>query len=390
MYLIRCLLAAAAMVMLSCPVYAEWVQGEAKLAVKNVPLDDVRIMAIKNAIADASFKSGSLITAEDVVLNGLLISSKAEIHSTGRIQRVEIIDETLEDGYLTVSVKVNITPIFACDSDKYSRSVLVTQFQLLRPRQAAHGDIYDFGHQISKRLEQQLIRQQQQLNVQLLDKAFASTSAFNSLTPQIIYDKASYLAQTQGRQFIVFGYIRDISLFEQINIEDDDDVSRRRNFTLDVYVVDAFRNSLLFQESYHAEADWSYPEGQSVDTNNSLFWRGDLGRVALNTVNAAVSDITSIITCEATVTQVVDKLSGELVIGMGSADGVVVGDTFALLKKRTLSRTTYTGLAMQNTLGDVLFTVAEVNPHAALLKSTAAQSPALADLYDLVMPAPAP
>ena len=201
-------------------------QGEAKLAVKNAPLDDVRIMAIKNAIADASFKSGSLITAEDVVLNGLLISSKAEIHSTGRIQRVEIIDETLEDGYLTVSVKVNITPIFACDSDKYSRSVLVTQFQLLRPRQAAHGDIYDFGHQISKRLEQQLIRQQQQLNVQLLDKAFASTSAFNSLTPQIIYDKASYLAQTQGRQFIVFGYIRDISLFEQINIEDDDDVQK--------------------------------------------------------------------------------------------------------------------------------------------------------------------
>ena len=112
--------------------------------------------------------------------------------------------------------------------------------------------------------------------------------------------------------------------------------------------------------------------------------------MALNTVNAAVSDITSIITCEATVTQVVDKLSGELVIGMGSADGVVVGDTFALLKKRTLSRTTYTGLAMQNTLGDVLFTVAEVNPHAALLKSAAAQSPALADLYDLVMPAPAP
>ena len=91
-----------------------------------------------------------------------------------------------------------------------------------------------------------------------------------------------------------------------------------------MYVVDAFRNSLLFQESYHAEADWSYPEGQSVDTNNSLFWRGDFGRVALNTVNAAVSDITSIITCEATVTQVVDKLSGELVIGMGSADGVVV------------------------------------------------------------------
>ena len=74
---------------------AEWVQGEASLMVKDAPLDDVRLVAIKNAIADASFKSGSVITAEDVVLNGLLVSSKAEIHSTGRIQRVEIIDETI-------------------------------------------------------------------------------------------------------------------------------------------------------------------------------------------------------------------------------------------------------------------------------------------------------
>ena len=210
---------------------AEWVQGEASLMVKDAPLDDVRLVAIKNAIADASFKSGSVITAEDVVLNGLLVSSKAEIHSTGRIQRVEIIDETITEGTLHVVVRVNITPLFSCESDKYHRSVLVTQLQLLRPRQAAYGDIYDFGNQISKRFEQQLLRQQQAMNVQLLDKAFASRAAFNSLTPQIIYDKASYLAQTQGRQFVIFGYIRDISLFEQFDITDDDESALRRNFT---------------------------------------------------------------------------------------------------------------------------------------------------------------
>lgn len=367
---------------------AEWIQGEASLMVKDAPLDDVRLVAIKNAIADASFKSGSVITAEDVVLNGLLVSSKAEIHSTGRIQRVEIIDETITEGTLHVVVRVNITPLFSCESDKYHRSVLVTQLQLLRPRQAAYGDIYDFGNQISKRFEQQLLRQQQAMNVQLLDKAFASRAAFNSLTPQIIYDKASYLAQTQGRQFVIFGYIRDISLFEQFDITDDDESALRRNFTLDVYVVDAYRSSLLFQESYHSEADWNYPEGQQVDTNNSLFWRKDYGRIVLNTVNAAVTDIANIITCEPSVTQVADKLEDNLVIGMGAADGVAVGDTFALLKTRTLSRTNTTGLTIQYPLENVLFSVSAVNAHGAVLETSQKVNSTIADLYDLVTPHP--
>ncbi|MBU2980106.1 flagellar assembly protein T N-terminal domain-containing protein [Alteromonas sp. C1M14] len=369
---------------------AEWVQGESTLAVKDAPLDDVRLMAIKNAIADASFKAGSLITAEDVVLNGLLVSSKAEIHSTGRIQRVEILSETVEDEKLTVVVRVNITPIFSCESDKYSRTVLVTRFQLLKPRQAAYGDIYDFGQQISKRIEQQLMRQETSLSVQLMDKAFADTASFNALQPQMMYEKAAYLAQTSGRQFIVFGFVRDISLFEQINIEDDDDAALKRNFTLDVYVIDAFRNALLLQDSYHSEANWSYAEASAVDTHNSLFWRSEYGRVSLNTVNAAVSDISSAIACKASITQIVDKLPDGIVVAMGSDQGVSMGDSFSLLKKRSLKRTPYTGISVQRPVENVRFTVSEVNAGASVLTSDRPADIALAELYDLVTPADTP
>ncbi|MEG3765914.1 flagellar assembly protein T N-terminal domain-containing protein [Alteromonas sp. 14N.309.X.WAT.G.H12] len=371
--------------------FAEWVQGESTLAIKDAPLDDVRLVAIKNAIADASFQAGSLISAEDVVLNGLLVSSKAEIHSTGRIQRVEILSETVEDGKLTVVVRVNITPIFSCESDKYSRTVLVTRFQLLKPRQAAYGDIYDFGQQISKRIEQQLIRQPNSLSVQLMDQAFAETTSFNAMQPQMMYEKASYLAQTYGRQFIVFGFIRDISLFEQINTEnDDDDAALKRNFTLDVYVIDAFRNALLLQDSYHSEANWSFTEASAVDTHNSLFWRSEYGRVSLNTVNAAVSDISTAIACKASITQIVDKLPDGLVVGMGSDQGVSLGDSFSLLKKRALKRTPYTGIAVQHPLKNLRFTVSEVNAGASVLTSDNPAALSLADLYDLVTPADTP
>ena len=79
---------------LSTNVYAQWLEGKASVAVEDAELDEIRVMAIKNAIADAAYKNGSFITAQDIVLDGLLVSSKAQIRTQGRIQRVEIVDET--------------------------------------------------------------------------------------------------------------------------------------------------------------------------------------------------------------------------------------------------------------------------------------------------------
>ena len=93
---------------------AQWVQGESTVALAGAELSDIRTSAIQNAIADAAFHSGSTISAQDIMVNGLLLSSKAEIRSQGRIQRVEIISETLKDDLLTVVVNVNITPLFNC------------------------------------------------------------------------------------------------------------------------------------------------------------------------------------------------------------------------------------------------------------------------------------
>ena len=65
---------------------AIWVQGEASLNFTGADLDSVRPTVIKNAIADASYKSGSVIAAEDVLIDGLILSSKAELRTAGRIQ----------------------------------------------------------------------------------------------------------------------------------------------------------------------------------------------------------------------------------------------------------------------------------------------------------------
>ncbi|MEC7452488.1 MAG: hypothetical protein VX866_08165, partial [Pseudomonadota bacterium] len=56
--------------------WAQWVQGEATMALAGAELSDVRTSAIQNAIADAAFRSGSTISAQDITVDGLLLSSK--------------------------------------------------------------------------------------------------------------------------------------------------------------------------------------------------------------------------------------------------------------------------------------------------------------------------
>lgn len=367
---------------------AVWVQGEASIAIKDADVADVRIMAIKSAVADASYKNGSFVVAEDIMLDGLLVSSKSHIRTQGRIQRVEILDENIdEDNVLSVTVRVDITPLFDCAKDDYARSILVTQFQLQRPSQASYGGIFDFGRQISKRFENQLRTQTQAPNVLLIDKAFSSASAYDDINLQDATDKALYLANQYGRQFILFGFVRDISLFEQVQEALlSDDVTLRRNFTVEVYVLDAYRHTMVYQESYHSEGDWEFDDDYTVDTNNSLFWRSDYGRVVLNTIHGAVQDVTNAVTCEKGFAQVINRNGDQVTISMGSRDGIRPGDTFEVFKKQVVQAGFGNTAPLLQAAADDNLTVVRVNDQTATLAPANNTHTTSADLFDLVSP----
>lgn len=363
------------------------VQGQASMMVRDAPLDQVRVATIKNAVADASYKSGSMITAEDVMLNGLLVSSKAELRTAGRIQHVEIVSETLQNDELSVVVNVTLTPLFRCESDSYARTVLVSRFALLNSRQAANGDLYDLGLQVSKRFENQLSSEPETLNVRLLNEAFAEPARYAQMPLTEIRQKANYLARAHGRQFVIYGVVRDIGLFEQVTPGLlSDDVVLKRNFTLDVYVLDTFRQSVIHNESYHSEANWDFDPTQGVDTSNSVFWRSDYGRVVLNTVNLAVTDIANAVACEPSLTPILDKDGDRLLIGLGRADGVSLNDRFMLYKSRQSRRASDTGVAILQSLPSYRFEVVEVNAHTAVLSGDPIKVALSGDLFDYVAP----
>ncbi|MCZ8530676.1 flagellar assembly protein T N-terminal domain-containing protein [Alteromonas sp. PRIM-21] len=354
---------------------AQWVQGESTVALAGAELSDIRTSAIQNAIADAAFQSGSTISAQDIMVDGLLLSSKAEIRSQGRIQRVEIISETLKDDLLTVVVNVNITPLFNCTNNGLAHRILVTEFSLTSPQQAATGMLYSFGSHVSQRFTQQLNglyngNSVSQIPVSLIN---VNTWLTSSLSDVDLTAMSTYLRNEYGQQFVVFGFVKDISLFEQVSqatsVFESDSTALRRNFTVQVYVLDTFKAKVIFNDSYHSEADWPFSQHDSVDSNNSLLWRSDFGRMVLNTIHAAITDIHGALQCETTYAQVIDISPDYIAIDLGKNSGLVAGDKFSLVKQRalpTLGLSRKSGLFSSNTLTLEVFEVAD---EVSLLKA---------------------
>ena len=316
---------------------AAWYKGDAQHPISELNYDEIRAKTIKNAIANAALKSSSYIRAEDIALDGLLLSSKTVLQSEGHIRRVDIISETIIDELLHVVVNVDFKSLSECQQSRYAKSLLITQFPLLKPLQARTGAIFDFDRHVSKRLERQLTAQPTLVTTELLKILTTQSDTVGTINSNKLLEKALYLANLHQRQFILFGFIRDISLFEQV--KDNillDDVSTRRNFTLQIYLVDAISGKYLIDKSYHSEANWQYPTNHQVDTNNSLFWRNDFGRSVLNTINSAVTDITTQLRCQPVLAQIVKASSNQLIINIGHRHGVKVGDTFEVVHQQKI------------------------------------------------------
>ncbi|WP_102794620.1 flagellar assembly protein T N-terminal domain-containing protein [Bowmanella denitrificans] len=362
-----------------------WIYGEAAVAVKDAPLDKVRVQAIKNAVADAAFQSGAMISAEEVLLNGVLVGSSVSIKANGEVNRVEVIDEELDNGLLTVWVKVDMQNHDRCDVPRLGPSVLVSQFGLDDMKQAVFGGIQELGAHVSKRIEQQLQRENPKTRTQILPQRFANASELAWAFTEEQIEKATLLSRSYGYQYLIFGSIRDISLFSRKRKTWlSEDVQTQRNFTLRVYVLDVFNQSIVVDDSYHTSASWEFDLYSPVDLNSGLFWQSAYGRSVLNTLNSVVQDVKATLNCRQTLAQVVAVTSEEVIINIGARQGVRSGELFSLqrpsAKPLTNSRSPAYVIPQVNSALEVI----QVNADSAILRGKNIGVPSNARMYDLV------
>ncbi|MAG76111.1 MAG: hypothetical protein CL811_05045 [Colwelliaceae bacterium] len=369
------------------PVLAAWHQGSAQRQINTIQYEEIRTQTIKDAIANATFKSGSYIQAEDIMLDGVLKSSKTLIRTEGQIRRVEIVSESVDQGILTVIVKVDVQPISNCTKDNYAKSLLITQLPLLKPMQAQHGALFEFGEQTSKRLEKQLSQDDKLSVTTLLDKVMVSLNPVIQLDKAYLNKVGKYLATEFNVQFILLGGIRDIGLFDQV--KDNlliDDVLLRRNFTLELFVYDALKGDVVLENSYHGEANWDFARNDVLDMNNSLFWRSDYGRVVLHTINDAVTDVSDALKCQQSLAQIVSNQGDFLVVSMGEKQGVQVGDEFELIKQRVIEGAQQQHFNLLTKDTSFVLRVAQVSADSSVLVSPDGRSVGDNQLLNLVSP----
>lgn len=373
--------------LLSAPCYATWYQGSALQDVGTFNFDEIRTKTIKRAIANAAIQSNTFIQVEDIVLDGLLQSSKTVLRSEGQIRRVEILNESVDNDVLSVTVKVDIKPLISCQRDHYAKSLLITQFPILKPTQAAEGAIFNIGMHTSKRFELQLNSQPKVFVSSLLNESIMPENPQGNINQQYLKQVGRYLATEHNSQFILFGAIQDISLFEQVKEQIlFDDVLLRRNFTLQLYLYDAIRGGMLLQKNYHGEGNWQYAQNHAVDTNNSLFWRTDYGRNMLHAISSAVTDINDALSCQQSLPQIINKSNGQLVINIGEKQGVKVGDEFEMVNRRLLQEANGQTHALLSVDHSRKLNVIEVHNHSAVLTSDSLSVINNSQIYNLVSP----
>ena len=92
---------------ITSPVQAKWIQasGQAKIVDNN--LAKARQDAIEQAVSYATLKSGARFSSEQTVRNGQLVNDSFTLSHNAHSQQVEMVSEQVEDGYITVNVRID-------------------------------------------------------------------------------------------------------------------------------------------------------------------------------------------------------------------------------------------------------------------------------------------
>lgn len=315
--------------------YSEnWFYGQARMSIDGADLDAVRELTIKNAISDASYRAGATISSEEIVLDGVLVGSKVILQTQGYLRRAEVLSEDISNGVLTVNVRADILVDEGCRKTKYGKRLLVSQFVLMDPKQAALGQLFDIGTHVTKRMQLQLNSHIEQLNAHLINQSFDLNDANSGFQWPELVRNSEYLEREYGHQYALFGVIRDLSLFTQTKDKIfSKQTKTRRSLTIRIYLLDTFSQNIILEQSYHAEADWSFSLNDPVDLQSSLFWQSDFGMAIANTLGNAAIDIDDAIKCSKSYAQIIAPTDSGFIINLGASHGVQVGDILNLNKR---------------------------------------------------------
>lgn len=317
------------------PLNAQWYESTGVAPVRGDDEKMARTKAIENALKKALLVAGASVSSVQQVVNGLLTQDEINIRASGSVNSFELLSETYKDDMVHVTIRADIFPQERqCYSSDYKKTLLLTKSHITNREQANVGNIYNINKTLTKRLANRLNKHGMYLDTKL---ALRNTPAFsrynNTINAQEIKNMTMSYADITDSQYVLFAEIEDLSFEGEENNSWQfwqEDIFNR-HFNLAVYIYNGINGDQVFNETYYNVAPWTFTKRAQVDVNSRTFWRSEYGVAIDQTISDIVTDIDDNLMCQPTRGKIVKLDGNTLLINLGRAQGVKVGDEFSLL-----------------------------------------------------------
>ncbi|MEP4889976.1 MAG: flagellar assembly protein T N-terminal domain-containing protein [Aliiglaciecola sp.] len=344
---------------------AAWFESSGQAAIRNGNIELARQNATQDAIKQVLLFAGASVHSVQKMANGVLQNDDLTIRASGEVNSIELIDEVLKDGYLTVSLRADI---FAnnnvCQSSEYPKSIVTTWHPIDNREQATTGNIFEIGTILPEILQQNFEDFAQQSSIQTI-LPFYYTSQ-----PITLINDAMTLAKQSNAQYVLTATVKDISVSNPKTSKWQlwNNNLPTRNFSYQVALLDGYTGSLMWQKSYNADAPWDFDTHQSVDINSNQLWQSPFGTAISAVMQDIAINVDEKLACAPTYGRIIQVRGEQLTLDIGSNQGILKGDEFTLFQLQQIidpQGKTFT----QFNLHPTLVKIVSVSPDSAVAVS---------------------
>jgi hypothetical protein len=323
---------ALALLLLASPIQAQWYETTGQALIRNGDKATARAQATEDAVKRALLFAGVSVRSVQQVTDGLLTQESLQLKSYGDMQQVHIVSERVQDGMFEVTIKADIFPTEPlCPTVAFKKKILISPFKLKMPEHAVIGGLFELGAVSSQRLTDKI----SEISQSSWPESFPSIVDTKQLPAN---ERQAIEQQYQGR-YLLTATLEDISLgsTQGINWEFWTDADRERFFHLQLTLFDLITNRTVFSQKYQTSGLWTVRKTTILDPNYQKFWQTDYGKATDRVLTAAAMDVEEAIRCEPILAEVKQVRQNQVLLNVGEAHGVKVGDTFTLIHRRDLN-----------------------------------------------------
>ncbi|BCE00265.1 flagellar assembly protein T N-terminal domain-containing protein [Marinicellulosiphila megalodicopiae] len=359
----------------------KWVEAQGMAAIELNQLQSAKNRAYRDALANASLQVNANIKGSQILENSSISVNSLTVNSSAKIEEVQILEQYESNGVYIVSIRAKVAKAQYCHThvaNNYSKSVAITGFELIDPKQTTLGHLGNVDQQLASAISNQLNQsgKVQALNANHLKINPNIQTAPSNFNAQLQLTQSQDAATMLGTQYVVSGVIRDLSmdnqdapyarkwdkLLSKVKISK---ASRTRHFVFDLYVHDGYSGALLFQSRYSAQGIWNIKHNKKVGFATGVFNKTDYGQQVTALISKASDDIAQVIACQPYVVKIENTKQNLLYLDAGAQSGLRPGDAVSVYKTSQIFDRDQNA-QWQLTDTKVMAVIKQVQPHFAI------------------------